>query len=40
MEIKIGGVMRGNSQVRFTSGKHAHLPPVTPADMHDLSQIS
>lgn len=40
MEIKIGGTMKGNSQVRFTNGKHAHLAPVTPSDMHDLSQIS
>ena len=40
MEIKIGGVMRGSSQVRFTSGKHAHLAPVTNQDIYDLSQLS
>jgi pyruvate kinase len=40
MEIKIGGVMKGNCQVRFTNGKHAHLPPVTNSDIHDLSQLS
>jgi len=40
MEIKIGGVMKGCSQVRFTSGKHAHLAPVTNQDIFDLSQLS
>ena len=37
MEIKIGGVMKGCSQVRFTSGKHVHLAPVTNQDIYDLS---
>ena len=40
MEVKIGGVMKGNCAVRFTGGKHGNLDLVTKQDVQDISAIS
>lgn len=40
MEVKIGGSIKSRSTVRFTQGKHANLPIITPEDVSDLSAIS
>lgn len=40
MEIKIGGNIRGNCNVRFTGGKHSNLDLVTKQDIVDISAIS
>lgn len=40
MEVKIGGAVKSNSSIRFTQGKHANLPIMTPEDANDLKAIS
>lgn len=40
IEIKIGGIMRGNCTVRFVQGKHAQLPLTKKEDIEDLQKIS
>jgi len=40
MEIKIGGNLKGNCNVRFTGGKHSNLELVTKDDVEDISAIS
>lgn len=40
MEIKIGGVIKSNCQVKFTGGKHNHLDLIKREDIIDLQAIS
>jgi len=40
MEIKIGGNLKSNCNVRFTGGKHSNLELVTKDDVEDISSIS
>lgn len=40
MEIKIGGSLKSNCNVRFTGGKHSNLELVTKDDVEDISAIS
>ena len=40
LEVKIGGTIKGNSNVRFTGGKHGNLDLVTKEDVSDISMIS
>ena len=40
MEIKIGGSIKGKCQLRFTNGKHTHLPLLTFKDITEISTIS
>lgn len=40
MEIKIGGTMKSNCNVRFTGGKHSNLELVTKEDVEDIATIS
>ena len=36
LEVKIGGPLRSNSQIRFVGGKHKSLPLFNPQDISDL----
>lgn len=40
MEVKVGGVIRSNCQVRFTNGKHQRLNLLHPNDVKDFVAIS
>lgn len=40
MEIKIGGSIKSNCNVRFTGGKHSNLELVTKEDIEDITSIS
>ena len=40
MEIKIGGSIKSNCNVRFTGGKHSNLELVTKEDVEDITAIS
>ena len=40
MEIKIGGSIKSNCNVRFTGGKHSNLDLVTKEDVEDITAIS
>jgi pyruvate kinase len=39
-EVKLGGVVKSFSQLRFVGGKHAGLPILHQKDIEDLTQIS
>jgi pyruvate kinase len=40
MEIKIGGTIKSNCNVRFTGGKHGNLELVTKEDIADIAAYS
>jgi pyruvate kinase len=40
LEVKIGGPLKSNSQIRFVGGKHKNLPLLNPLDVSDLQSIS
>jgi len=40
MEIKVGGNVRTNCQIRFIGGKHDKLNLINPKDMTDMAAIS
>ena len=40
MEIKIGGTIKSNANVRFTGGKHSNLELISKEDVGDIAAIS
>ena len=40
MEIKVGGTLRSQCQLRFSGGKHNNLPLIPKEDILDLQEIS
>lgn len=40
LEVKIGGPLLSNTQIRFVGGKHKNLPLLNPQDVSDLQAVS
>jgi pyruvate kinase len=40
LEVKVGGPLKSNSQIRFTQGKHSGLQILNDQDIKDLQLIS